>query len=395
MAEQPALSFAGLLRRLRAEAQMTQEELAEAAGLSPRSVSDLERGIHRTAHKDTAVLLAGAEPGRTGARAVPIGSPRAGTSRRRAGRRIRKATGGVGGGGPGAAEQSARPAGDVYRPGPGAVRGPGPSGILPSGHLDRRRRVRQDQAGHAGGRRAARRIRRRGLASGAGRGQQQGRRGACNLSGAGDHRAAGPGGPGHLAGCPGPSGHADRAGQLRAPDRRLRQDRRRHRAALPAGTPADHQPRAARHRRRDHLPGAAAVAPRARRYRLAGGRVLRGSRAVHRPGQGAGHRPDARRADRPAGGVDLRAAGRAAAGYRAGRGPAALAIAQRPARPPRPAVPPAHRGKPHRPGAAADPAGDRSTGPTRCSTAPSNSCCSACRCSPRPSIWTPPKQSAA
>jgi predicted ATPase/DNA-binding XRE family transcriptional regulator len=60
MAEQPALSFAGLLRRLRAEAQMTQEELAEAAGLSPRSVSDLERGIHRTAHKDTAVLLAGA-----------------------------------------------------------------------------------------------------------------------------------------------------------------------------------------------------------------------------------------------------------------------------------------------------------------------------------------------
>jgi predicted ATPase/transcriptional regulator with XRE-family HTH domain len=60
MAEQPALSFAELLRRLRAEAQMTQEELAEAAGLSPRSVSDLERGIHRTAHKDTAVLLADA-----------------------------------------------------------------------------------------------------------------------------------------------------------------------------------------------------------------------------------------------------------------------------------------------------------------------------------------------
>ncbi len=60
MAEQAALSFAGLLRRLRAEAQLTQEELAEAAGLSPRSVSDLERGIHRRAHKDTAVLLADA-----------------------------------------------------------------------------------------------------------------------------------------------------------------------------------------------------------------------------------------------------------------------------------------------------------------------------------------------
>jgi len=60
VAEQPEVSFAGLLRQLRAEARLTQEELAEAAGLSPRSVSDLERGINRTAHKDTALLLAGA-----------------------------------------------------------------------------------------------------------------------------------------------------------------------------------------------------------------------------------------------------------------------------------------------------------------------------------------------
>jgi transcriptional regulator with XRE-family HTH domain len=60
MVEQPAAEFAGLLRRLRAEARLTQEELAEAAGLSPRSVSDLERGINRTARKDTAELLAGA-----------------------------------------------------------------------------------------------------------------------------------------------------------------------------------------------------------------------------------------------------------------------------------------------------------------------------------------------
>ena len=69
MAEQPGLGFAGLLRQLRAEARLTQEELAEAAGLSPRSVSDLERGIHPTARKDTAALLAGAlglaEPVRT------------------------------------------------------------------------------------------------------------------------------------------------------------------------------------------------------------------------------------------------------------------------------------------------------------------------------------------
>ena len=54
------MSFAGLLRQLRAEALLTQEELAEAARLSSRSVSDLERGVNRTARKDTAVLLADA-----------------------------------------------------------------------------------------------------------------------------------------------------------------------------------------------------------------------------------------------------------------------------------------------------------------------------------------------
>jgi tetratricopeptide (TPR) repeat protein/DNA-binding XRE family transcriptional regulator len=57
---EPPLSFAGLLRQFRSEARLTQEELAEAAGLSPRSVSDLERGINRTARKDTAVMLADA-----------------------------------------------------------------------------------------------------------------------------------------------------------------------------------------------------------------------------------------------------------------------------------------------------------------------------------------------
>ena len=60
MAEQPGLGFAELLRQLRAEAGLTQEELAEAARLSPQSVSDLERGMHRTAHKETAGQLADA-----------------------------------------------------------------------------------------------------------------------------------------------------------------------------------------------------------------------------------------------------------------------------------------------------------------------------------------------
>ena len=69
MAEQATSGFAGLLRQLRAGAQLTQAELAKAAGVSPRSVSDLERGINRTARRDTAVQLAGAlglaEPARS------------------------------------------------------------------------------------------------------------------------------------------------------------------------------------------------------------------------------------------------------------------------------------------------------------------------------------------
>jgi transcriptional regulator with XRE-family HTH domain len=59
-AGQAALGFGSLLRRLRDEAGLTQDELAEAAQVSQRAISDLERGINATARKDTAVLLAGA-----------------------------------------------------------------------------------------------------------------------------------------------------------------------------------------------------------------------------------------------------------------------------------------------------------------------------------------------
>ena len=58
MAEQGGLGFGGLLRRLRNDAGLTQEELAAAAQVSQRAVSDLERGINHTARKDTALLLA-------------------------------------------------------------------------------------------------------------------------------------------------------------------------------------------------------------------------------------------------------------------------------------------------------------------------------------------------
>jgi tetratricopeptide (TPR) repeat protein/transcriptional regulator with XRE-family HTH domain len=57
---EPLLAFAGLLKKLRTDAGLTQEGLAEAAGLSVRSISDLERGINQTARKDTARLLADA-----------------------------------------------------------------------------------------------------------------------------------------------------------------------------------------------------------------------------------------------------------------------------------------------------------------------------------------------
>lgn len=52
------VSFGQLLRQVRISAGLTQEELAEAARLSTRSVSDLERGINHTARKETARLLA-------------------------------------------------------------------------------------------------------------------------------------------------------------------------------------------------------------------------------------------------------------------------------------------------------------------------------------------------
>ena len=46
-----------LLKRLRAAAQLTQEELAERAHMSVRAVGDLERGVRRAPHNDTVELL--------------------------------------------------------------------------------------------------------------------------------------------------------------------------------------------------------------------------------------------------------------------------------------------------------------------------------------------------
>jgi tetratricopeptide (TPR) repeat protein/transcriptional regulator with XRE-family HTH domain len=60
MSEVLPVSFGGLLRSLRMAAGLTQEELAEAARVGYRSISDLERGVSRSARRDTARLLADA-----------------------------------------------------------------------------------------------------------------------------------------------------------------------------------------------------------------------------------------------------------------------------------------------------------------------------------------------
>ena len=57
---EPPVTFAGLLRQLRAGAGLTQEELAEAASVGVRSVRDLERGKVATPQKETVRLLADA-----------------------------------------------------------------------------------------------------------------------------------------------------------------------------------------------------------------------------------------------------------------------------------------------------------------------------------------------
>src|SRR5260370_7651882 len=54
------LPFGALLKRARLAAGLTQEALAERAGLSLRAISDLERGVNRTPHQDTFRLLADA-----------------------------------------------------------------------------------------------------------------------------------------------------------------------------------------------------------------------------------------------------------------------------------------------------------------------------------------------
>ena len=58
MAADDADNFGNQLRRLRLARGLTQESLAEKAGLSPRAIGALEQGERRAAHRDTIRLLA-------------------------------------------------------------------------------------------------------------------------------------------------------------------------------------------------------------------------------------------------------------------------------------------------------------------------------------------------
>jgi transcriptional regulator with XRE-family HTH domain len=51
-------SFASLVRRARHAAWMTQEQLAERSGLSPRTIQAIERGKVRRPHRESVRLLA-------------------------------------------------------------------------------------------------------------------------------------------------------------------------------------------------------------------------------------------------------------------------------------------------------------------------------------------------
>src|SRR5919199_317420 len=60
MSGDEAATFRALLRQHRLVAGLTQEALAERAGLSLRGVSDLERGVRRAPYPDTVRRLAAA-----------------------------------------------------------------------------------------------------------------------------------------------------------------------------------------------------------------------------------------------------------------------------------------------------------------------------------------------
>ena len=137
-------AFGGLLRRLRLAAGLSQEALAERAGLSARGVSDLERGARAVPRAETVRLLADALG--LDAAGGPLSSPRPARSSppAPAGRRSAAPLAPAG-----AADPARRPRAREVA----AVRGPAAPTRRPPGDADRAGRRRQDPPGARGGRR--------------------------------------------------------------------------------------------------------------------------------------------------------------------------------------------------------------------------------------------------
>src|SRR3954453_13592301 len=92
MATDPSsnLPFGELLRRLRVAGGLTQEALAERAGLSARGLSDLERGVRAAPRRDTLRLLQDALALEPGDRATLAHAARVRPSERTADRSVGK-----------------------------------------------------------------------------------------------------------------------------------------------------------------------------------------------------------------------------------------------------------------------------------------------------------------
>lgn len=60
VAEMGTLTFGHVLRRYRLAAGLTQQQLADQAGMSRRGIDDLERGVRRTPYRDTVRRLVAA-----------------------------------------------------------------------------------------------------------------------------------------------------------------------------------------------------------------------------------------------------------------------------------------------------------------------------------------------
>ncbi len=100
--------FGDLLRERRVVAGLTQEELAERAGLSVRGISDLERGARARPHRDTLLRLADALAIQGAARSAFVGAAR------QAPRSLSGATRTIAGMGPGTQPRLPSPSGSLF-----------------------------------------------------------------------------------------------------------------------------------------------------------------------------------------------------------------------------------------------------------------------------------------